>query len=242
MQIRFRYQYRLLPQPTSTHARITMTSTLNKKDATNYIFFWKVSHEHGWASQWYPSTFTADICLEPGQGQTQGGSSSSRGSGSGGEAETKKVKARFPTAEHWMMTQKALLFGDYDVAREVLAIEESGPEACREVKGLGRKVRGFDEGVWVRERERIVLEGTLLKFRQNEGLRRKLEGTGDKKMVEASPGDKVWGIGMGEKKAGEVVRRQGDAGWNGLNLLGKALDGARDVLRKERELESSSKR
>jgi ribA/ribD-fused uncharacterized protein len=199
---------------TSTH------SNSNKKDGSSYIFFWKVSEEYGWASQWYPSTFTADISLGPGQGQ-------------GGESGTQSVKATFPTAEHWMMTQKALLFGDYDVAREVLAITESRRGACAEVKALGRKVRGFEEGVWERAREGIVLEGTLLKFKQNEELRRKLEGTGDRKMVEASPHDKVWGIGMGEKKAIEVVRREGEKGWKGKNLLGKALNSAREVLRKE---------
>jgi predicted NAD-dependent protein-ADP-ribosyltransferase YbiA (DUF1768 family) len=58
----------------------------------------------------------------------------------------------FPTAEHWMMTQKALLFGDVEVAEKVLAIKGSGHKECMKVKGLGREVRGFKEEVWVRER------------------------------------------------------------------------------------------
>jgi hypothetical protein len=84
--------------------------------------------------------------------------------------------------------------------------------------------------------ERIVLEGTLLKFRQNAGLGEKLEATGDKVIAEASPMDKVWGIGVGETKAGEMVERaRGEPRWNGLNLLGKALMEARTVLRAERQ-------
>lgn len=77
--------------------------------------------------------------------------------------------------------------------------------------------------------ERIVLEGTLLKFRQNSDLRGMLEATGDKMIVEASPLDKIWGIGLGEKGALE----RGEAGWRGLNLLGKALMKARTILREE---------
>jgi len=77
--------------------------------------------------------------------------------------------------------------------------------------------------------EHIVLEGTLLKFRQNPHLRRLLDATGDKMIVEASPLDKIWGIGLGEKEALE----KGEKGWRGLNLLGKALMQARAILRDE---------
>jgi ribA/ribD-fused uncharacterized protein len=107
------------------------------KDAC--VFFWKVNDMHGWGSQWYPSPFTASIQLKP---------KSERNT----KAAPEQVTVTFPTAEHWMMAQKALLFGDHGIAREVLAIEGSGQDECKMVKGLGRKVRGFDEDVWVRER------------------------------------------------------------------------------------------
>jgi ribA/ribD-fused uncharacterized protein len=96
------------------------------------------------------------------------------------------------------------------------------------VKALGRKVKNFKEDVWVRHRERIVLEGTVHKFRQNKELREKLFNTGETMIVEASPFDKIWGIGCSEANA---ISRTGDK-W-GLNLLGKALVEARSVLRKE---------
>ena len=132
----------------------------------------------------------------------------------------------FPTAEHWMMLQKALLFGNKEVARTVIGITGTSQKEMRSVKALGRKVTPFDEKVWTRERERIVLEGTLHKFRQNEELRKKLLATGEREIVEASPRDKIWGIGMGESKAVSAGRDK----W-GLNLLGKALVAARDSLK-----------
>jgi ribA/ribD-fused uncharacterized protein len=81
--------------------------------------------------------------------------------------------------------------------------------------------------------ERIVLDGTLLKFRQNPDLRRLLDATGDKMIVEASPLDKIWGIGLDEKGALE----RGKKGWRGLNLLGEALMQARTILREEAKSE-----
>ncbi|KAH9477865.1 N-glycosidase [Psilocybe cubensis] len=91
----------------------------------------------------------------------------------------------------------------------------------RYVKGLGRKVQGFDEETWVAAREKIVLEGNLLKFQQNPEIKEKLMATGSKHIVEASPRDRIWGIGFGEKNAMGQKER-----W-GLNLLGKALEKTR---------------
>ncbi len=67
------------------------------------------------------------------------------------------------------------------------------------IKSLGRKVKGFGDATWVANRERIVLEGNLLKFRQIEELKKKLLATGDKVIVEASPRDRIWGVGFGRK-------------------------------------------
>ena len=100
---------------------------------------------------------------------------------------------------------------------------------AKEVKALGRKVKGFDEATWVRERTRIVLEGTLHKFRQNAELRAELFMTGDKELVEASPLDRVWGIGFGERNAG------GNRGRWGANLLGRCVEDVRGGLREEKE-------
>ena len=128
----------------------------------------------------------------------------------------------FPSAEHWMMVKKALLFKDAEKAREILEV----PDDMAAVKALGREVKDFDEATWVRAREEIVLEGNLHKFEQNEDLKAKLLATGTKRIVEASPRDRIWGIGFGAKNA---LKNRGR--W-GLNLLGTALEETRSTLKR----------
>src|SRR5206468_4265378 len=94
-------------------------------------------------------------------------------------------------AEQYMMHRKALLFGDAEIAAEIL--EADHPRAH---KALGRKVRGFDDAKWRREREAIVLAGNRAKFTQNEDLRAHLLATRGTELVEASPHDRIWGIGL----------------------------------------------
>lgn len=135
----------------------------------------------------------------------------------------------YPTAEHYMMYQKAKLFGDDKVAGEVLAGSGLHP---RKIKTLGRMVVGFDETTWVAERERIVQEGTWLKMTRpaHDGqvnLGELLLATGDRELVEASPYDQVWGVGFRAKDAERNRER-----W-GLNLLGKALMAVRERLRED---------
>ncbi|ROV91361.1 hypothetical protein VMCG_09678 [Cytospora schulzeri] len=127
------------------------------------------------------------------------------------------------------MYQKARLFNDDEMAAEILADHNTHPHKAKE---LGRGVREFDEDVWVRERYRIVEEATWLKVTrpvndEEMKLRALLLGTGDRELVEASPFDRIWGVGFRAKDAGRN-REQ----W-GLNLLGKALMAIRERLRKE---------
>ncbi|MGA5192543.1 NADAR family protein [Streptomyces exfoliatus] len=129
---------------------------------------------------------------------------------------------RYATAEHWMMAAKARLFGDADAERAALAARTPA-----EAKKAGRLVRGFDETVWERERFDIVVEGSVHKFASDEALRAYLLGTGSRVLVEASPVDRVWGIGL----AADDPRAHDPAGWRGLNLLGFALMEARERLR-----------
>jgi ribA/ribD-fused uncharacterized protein len=126
---------------------------------------------------------------------------------------------RFPTAEHYMMWRKARLFGDPDAERRLLA--DDSPAAAKQ---LGRRVRNFRSEVWDRHRFDVVLEGSIAKFEQNETLRRYLLGTGDCVLAEASPVDRIWGIGFdsNDPRARDPVQ------WTGLNLLGFALMQARD--------------
>ncbi|QDN54072.1 NADAR family protein [Streptomyces sp. S1D4-20] len=131
---------------------------------------------------------------------------------------------RYVTAEHWMMAAKARLFGDADAERAVLA--DASPVAAKQA---GRAVRGFNEQVWSRERYGIVLMGTHLKFTQHPGLHKFLLSTGDALLVEASPYDRIWGIGL----AADNPHYVDPARWRGLNLLGFALTQTRERLKAE---------
>ncbi|MFG2718033.1 NADAR family protein [Streptomyces sp. NPDC048416] len=128
----------------------------------------------------------------------------------------------YATAEHWMMAAKARLFGDAEAERA--ALTAASPALA---KKAGRLVRGFDEAVWCRERYGIVLAGCLHKFGQDEALRAYLLGTGERALVEASPLDRIWGIGL----AADAPQAEDPARWRGLNLLGFALGEARARLR-----------
>lgn len=121
---------------------------------------------------------------------------------------------RYPTAEHFMMAEKARLFEDPETRSRVLS--------CRtpaEAKKLGRTVKGFDDRVWEDARFEVVVRANLGKFSQNSSLQDFLLGTGDRVLVEASPVDAVWGIGLAANDPMALNPRQ----WKGLNLLGFAL-------------------
>ncbi|MBU8861312.1 MULTISPECIES: NADAR family protein [unclassified Micromonospora] len=127
----------------------------------------------------------------------------------------------FATAEHWMMWHKATLFGDHAIAGRVLAAGHP-----HRAKALGRQVRGFDEATWAARRHEIVVAGSVAKFSQHEPLRRFLLGTGDRVLVEASPTDRIWGIGL----TADDPRAADPSRWRGGNLLGFALMEARATL------------
>jgi hypothetical protein len=127
----------------------------------------------------------------------------------------------YATAEHWMMASKARLFDDRDGLAAVLAAANPGA-----AKAAGRKVRGFDERRWREARYDIVVAGNLAKFTQNEDLGNFLRRTGRKVLVEASPYDRIWGIGMAP--AHDDIAHP--TRWHGLNLLGFALMDVRERL------------
>ncbi|WP_020405462.1 NADAR family protein [Hahella ganghwensis] len=127
----------------------------------------------------------------------------------------------YQTAEHYMMAEKARLFGDPQAAEKVIAAGTPG-----EAKKVGRGVRGFDDKIWQKHRFNIVVKANLLKFSQNPELKEFLLSTGKRVLVEASPVDRIWGIGLAaDDNAAENPNR-----WKGLNLLGFALMEVRSQL------------
>lgn len=127
----------------------------------------------------------------------------------------------YASAEHWMMAGKARLFGDEEALARILAAR-----SLAEAKNLGRLVRGFDEELWTSRRFELVVAGNVAKFGQDPARREFLLGTANRVLVEASPRDRVWGIGLGaaNEKATDPTQ------WRGLNLLGFALMEARERL------------
>ena len=127
----------------------------------------------------------------------------------------------YSCAEQYMMAEKARMFGD----REMLArILEAGHP--KEMKAYGRAVRNFDPDRWDAACYDIVKAGNLAKFSQNPELWDYLKSTGTRILVEASPRDRIWGIGMGKSNHDAAD----PAKWRGTNLLGFALTEVRDIL------------
>lgn len=127
----------------------------------------------------------------------------------------------FNCTEQFVTYAKAMLFDDLDIASKIMA--SSFP---REQKRLGRAVRGFDAGRWEGCRESIMFMGCREKFRQSADLARALRETGATLLVEASPYDRIWGVGLSEADP----RLCDSSSWQGLNLLGKTLMRVRDAL------------
>ena len=133
-------------------------------------------------------------------------------------------KVTYKTAEHWMMAQKARMFTDNEMLVQIIQSETPGA-----AKKLGRGIKNFDPAVWDEHRSDIVVTGNYHKFSQHPALRNFLFSTKDSILVEASPVDSIWGIGL----AANDVAAQNPLQWQGLNLLGYALMAVRDKLKEQ---------
>lgn len=157
--------------------------------ANDYVFFF--THKDVF-SNWYIAPFTE---TEPGYSET------------------------FCCVEQYMMWRKALLFKDHVIAAAILdhSMKRDDEKGQAYYKRMGRAVSGFNNDVWEEHRERIVMRGLCLKYTQNPDLYADLYLYQFKTFVEASPYDKVYGIGMGMYEAGVL----NPANWKGQNLLGQ---------------------
>lgn len=129
---------------------------------------------------------------------------------------------KFSSMEQYMMYQKAVLFGDNEIAEQILVTANVG-----KIKSLGREVKNYDDFLWDGMRQLIVYEGLVEKFRQNEELKSRLLATGQDILAECAVQDKVWGIGlsMKDEKRFDIHK------WQGRNLLGFALMRVREKLK-----------
>lgn len=128
---------------------------------------------------------------------------------------------RYNCCEQYMMYNKAILFNDFDSAKKILLEEDPA-----EQQKLGRKIKNFNEDVWCSNRERIVYDGNYFKFTRYLDLRGRLIDTYPKLLVEASPSDLVWGVGLTQENPLILDPKN----WRGQNLLGKVLTKLRNDL------------
>ena len=140
----------------------------------------------------------------------------------GGHPFKDKVGYTYSHAEQYMMAKKAWVMGDLETMKKIMATNSP-----REQKDLGRQVKGYDEAKWSLVRKRVVFEGNVLKFTQHKTLKEKILATGDKILVEASPVDKIWGIGL----AADDPRAVNPDDWQGRNLLGDVLMAVRHFIK-----------
>ena len=128
----------------------------------------------------------------------------------------------FTSSEQAFMYDKCRRF-DPDNARMLrLILSEHNP---KKVKALGRKVRNYDETIWCAVRFDTMVDILRCKFAYNAEIRAALLQTGSKVLYEASPYDRIWGIGYGKREAQHI-----DPERFGENLLGKALMKVRSEL------------
>lgn len=130
----------------------------------------------------------------------------------------------FTCCEQYMMYQKAMLFGDHKIAAEILIATHP-----KDHKSLGRKVKNFNASMWDSKCKQIVYDGNYAKFTQNPLLKQKLLATKGTTLAEASPLDRIWGIGLSDVDPRAKDRTK----WLGTNWLGEILTQLRYELIKE---------
>jgi hypothetical protein len=124
-------------------------------------------------------------------------------------------------AEQYMMYQKAMVFGDLEAAKAVLVSKDPSIQ-----KAIGRTVRGFNPDVWNSISRDVVFRANVAKFGQSKVLMHELMGTSGTLLVEASPTDKIWGIGLNEIQAYGTTPQQ----WQGTNWLGQVITEVREYF------------
>ncbi|WP_228254932.1 NADAR family protein [Aquirhabdus parva] len=180
----------------SVRSKDALIEIINRGEQPKYIFFW--GHQKSKAESVTKTCFSQWY-----------------------EASFDVESDHYLTAEHFMMAKKAELFGDIEIKNKILKAKDPG-----KAKALGRLVDGFDHEVWLKHRWDIVVQANIHKFQQNLRLKEYLLSTQSRVLVEASPVDQIWGIGLDAASPFAELPEK----WQGLNLLGFALMEVRSLV------------
>ena len=188
---------------------------------------WQLEGQPKYTRQWLQQEFAAgrkrELCMFWGHQPARDGSITKSCFSQWWMEDFCSAEYTYRCMEQYMMAAKAELFDDQEIQEQILNCNDP-----KQIKALGRMVRGFNQKVWDRFKYPIVLSGNWCKFSQNRDLQEFLLSTGDSVLVEASPYDSIWGIRLpaGSPEAQDPQK------WRGRNLLGFALMEVRDELRR----------
>jgi ribA/ribD-fused uncharacterized protein len=136
---------------------------------------------------------------------------------------------KYNCCEQYMMACKAQLFDDVESYKMIMYADNP-----KDQKALGRRVKGFSSIIWDQECKQIVFESNFAKFTQHPDLKTQLLDTGNRILVEASPYDTIWGIGMSETDHGVEDPKN----WKGTNWLGIEITKVKESIMNELKIES----
>ena len=107
-----------------------------------------------------------------------------------------------------------------------LVLEATKPDAMKRLVSMSQQpMTPAQIAEWDRRKFMVTVRGNRSKFSQDEDLKKQLLETGHRELVEASPTDRIWGIGFPGDQA--MAHR---SEW-GQNLLGRALMVVREEIR-----------
>lgn len=132
----------------------------------------------------------------------------------------------FSTCEQYMMYKKSLMFRDYEMCIKIMATDDPS-----EQKAYGRMVKNFNKELWEKYAKKIIYDGNYAKFTQDPKLLKELMATGNKELVEASPTDRIYGVGLSASDPRIWDKNK----WQGTNWLGIAITNVRETLKKEKQ-------
>lgn len=183
------------------------------------IAFWRPFEPNGYLGQWHRSDFilTKDMI------QRLPDAIKALGLWRDKQSVLLKLaeQEKFQTAEMFMMMGKAALFEDDTIFRQIC--KTSDPKVH---KALGQKVQNFSDDIWNKFSRDIVKIGNYLKFSQSAELLKRIKATGNGTLVEASPYDRIWGIGI-QLGHPDVMNK---TKWKGSNYLGECLMFVRNII------------